>query len=125
MVGLEIFFLILGVAGIALIFTIVTASDEIPAGIWLSLFVLGGSILGGSLYGCHGYGYKPDKVKFVRVNVIDSKDLPNKVVLFLDDNEVLVKNEIEWRNNKNNIYKKIVVDNFGKTKEEYVVGNKK
>jgi hypothetical protein len=125
MTGLEIFFLLLGISGVALLLAIVTANEEIPPAIWISLFITGLIVLGGSLYGCHGYGYKPDKIKFVRVNVVESKDLTNKVILILDNNEVLVKNEIEWRNSKDNIYKKVTINNFGVTKEEYVIGNKK
>lgn len=129
MTGLEILFLIMGILGVGLFIVFLLTFDEFIStdvkgySIAIILMILL-SLACGGFYGCHGYGYKTNKVEFQHINVIYSKELSEKFIIELEDKTVLVETELKWKQNLDNIYKKTTINNFGKKKIEYIVGNK-
>jgi hypothetical protein len=68
-------------------------------------------------------GVQTKEIKYQQVNVIEQKRMADKSILQLEDNTVLVKNEIAWLDAKI-VYKKIRINYFGDTIEDYVISKK-
>ncbi|GEM_PF-4926141 len=67
-----------------------------------------------------------DKTKISKhVDVLQTIEFDEKIILILDDHTVLEKTDLIWKSNLDNIYKEVSINNFDVKTINYIIKEKK
>jgi hypothetical protein len=107
------------IVGCMFVISAVVSNEYFPS-IVIKIIGIIGIIVAISSLVLFAIGMRTNRIEYKEVEITNYKDFGNAIVLQIDNNEVIIKTEVEWRSPKI-VYKKIKINNFGDKTYEYVL----